>query len=684
MNNKPNNHNVLESADLSIDILFPFASTKLTQRFFNDSDDVIEAVYQFPMPKKAVLGDIETVINDVAYTGKILPSEKAEDDYEECIAEGKRCVLVKDIGDGLYEISLGNLASHEKASITLTIHNELQFNAGYAKYFLPTVITPRYGRVSIAESSTPSSNALANYPMSARVTSPVAIIGSSHPFSKNDQGEYELKGFLNRDISLTLDSSTTQAAAFTTQVGDKWKTIAHSSVINFDETESVGERALQILVDCSGSMGGVSIQHTKQGLEEALMDFSDNRAINIIKYGSTTDSLLPYPQKFGDVKQSINELCSELNADMGGTELLDALELALDQLGKSELSGDILLLTDGQIWRDGGRIDTCIARANQLGARIFCIGVGNSISEQVLLSLSEGTQASLTLVNPHENMADAITDTLLKANQSGYPLTVSLDKEQLTPDFLEQQSYVYDGQLGICYINSATRPEVIDFSINGQSYSTPVLPAASPKAVHQLVAKAEINKIEDDSNAEAVAIEAGILSRCTSFTMISDESVAGADGMPKHVAVPQMVVESHLAMPRMKRMQRSFASRQAMPTMVCKDYSIPWSTESEECLSFESATPAINFRGIEHVLDRRLHATEDYKKLLTYTSITLYGIACETGYEIDNAFEENVIVAAIILLEAKLEGYTFNKRVEKLLEKIASGCTVSKTTEDWF
>ena len=99
----------LQQTDIAITIRPPMARTCITQHFKNTGKKPIEAVYQFPLPRDAALGDIGITINDKLYKGVITGKSKAEAKYEEGVSGGKRSVLVSDLGDGLYEINAGNL-----------------------------------------------------------------------------------------------------------------------------------------------------------------------------------------------------------------------------------------------------------------------------------------------------------------------------------------------------------------------------------------------------------------------------------------------------------------------------------------------------------------------------------------------------------------------------------------------
>ena len=161
---------------------------------------------------------------------------------------------------------------------------------------------------------------------------------------------------------------------------------------------------LAIVIDCSGSMQGDSMEQAKQALEGILDALQANDQVTLIAFGNATnalsDRLLPCNKtNLGKAKQ----FAKKLDANMGGTEIRGALQVAYKTVGASE-SVDIFLVTDGEVssW------EAVVKEAKGSGHRIFTVGVGSAVSEAFVRGLATGTGGECELVSPQEGMADRV------------------------------------------------------------------------------------------------------------------------------------------------------------------------------------------------------------------------------------------------------------------------------------
>lgn len=674
----------LVGANLNICFSLPLVTTELTQSFVNDSNTVIEACYQFPIPREAVLGNVEIAINGEQYKGKVLEKSSAEERYEEGISEGKRAVLIKDIGDGLYELNLGNLAPEEKATIAITIHQLCHIEGKQIRYFLPTAIAPRYGKREFFDSLEPAENALVSYPFLASLELPAdsKMLSSSHKIEIQEDNQLCFSGYLNQDIKFTFQLESFTSQFLTAPFGKEYATLgAYTSTEDMKSTSkgSSVSRSVQLLVDCSGSMSGVSINHVSDGLQEVFSEFPANRDINLIEYGSEAHSLYEQPQK---LTQDFTNALATLSADLGGTEIEDALELAITQLKRSETNGDIILLTDGQVWGDH-RIDVLTSEANKAGIRIFCIGVGYAISESVLERLSSSTGATLSLVNPHENMATALFKVFMQSAHTNIPAKVSLPDEALPCDNLWHSPFFFRHQSSPVAFISDKKPDVV--SVQNSNISVLSAESDTQEAVAQLVAKLLINQMDltQSTKATELATKANIISQFTSYSMVSEEYVSQADGIPALAAVPQMEKRSYSS---------AYATSAAASTPVeasydadflefpkflkrsCRD-TIP-EPEGDLLEALEARINKIQSEEfstrqtltiIERRLDRRSSETRPAIETLSYKYLESHGFDIESvkAYGLK---DEMTNCAQFLLVLAERIGFDFNPRVKKLLE----------------
>ncbi|NBQ89738.1 MAG: VWA domain-containing protein, partial [Betaproteobacteria bacterium] len=117
----------------------------LRQRYRNDSQDNIEAVYTFPLAHGATLTGLEVRIGGKRLRAQVIAAPEARERFEDAIDAGDTPVMVEQTGTGLYTANLGNLLPGESLDIELEYAQLLRFEQGRIRLTVPTVIAERYG-----------------------------------------------------------------------------------------------------------------------------------------------------------------------------------------------------------------------------------------------------------------------------------------------------------------------------------------------------------------------------------------------------------------------------------------------------------------------------------------------------------------------------------------------------------
>ena len=390
----------------------------LEQRFRNAGDTPIEISYTFPLPFGAVLMGVDVLLNGQQLVGEVTAKREARARYEEALSEGNSGIMLERNGDHSYTLELGNLFAREECSVTVRYAQMLQLEQGQIRLMLPTTLAPRYGNPILQGGMQPHQVAVtdiaAEYPLDISVTlygdlarSPVACLSHKTAYFPNgDELVVRLaqRGALDRDFILTLGELPNQSAALAcVDVAVPGQTALMASFS--PQLGDAPSRAVtaKILVDCSGSMAGDSIQAARNALHRIVAGLQPADRFSLSRFGSTVEH-----RSRGlwsgtvQAKASAKRWIDAVDADLGGTEMAEALvsTIAIAHQGSS----DILLITDGAI--EG--IDEVIAVAIQSGHRIFVVAIGASPAEAHMRRLAAATAGACDFVAPGEDVEPAV------------------------------------------------------------------------------------------------------------------------------------------------------------------------------------------------------------------------------------------------------------------------------------
>ena len=381
------------------------------QRYRNPAETNIEAVYTFPLPSGAVLLDFEVKLNGKTLTGLVVEKRAAEAQYEEAIEKGDTAIMLERAADGLCTVNLGNLMAGEEATIRYRYAQLLRFEHGSVRLAVPTVIAPRYGDPSAAglqPHQQPTTDLGAAYPFGltidvrgavakGRITSPSHRIATA---STADGVTVSLAkdAYLDRDFVLAIDQLVATSFATVARDGDGYVALA-SFCADVPRDQAEAPLRLKVLVDCSGSMNGDSMEAARRALHRIFAGLTPADRFTLSRFGSRVyHDVAALTAATTEAIRSAAGHLSAMTADLGGTEMEGALR-SVFALGGTEAAADVLLITDGEIWN----ADSLVAAARAAGQRVFTVGIGAAPAEGVLRRLAETTGGACEFVAPDED-----------------------------------------------------------------------------------------------------------------------------------------------------------------------------------------------------------------------------------------------------------------------------------------
>lgn len=268
------------------------------QRYRNPAATNVEVVYTFPLPSGAVLLELVVELGGKTLTGVVVEKKAAEARYEEAIEKGDTAIMLERAGDGLCTVNLGNLLAGETATIRYRYGQLLRFEHGSVRLAVPTVIAPRYGDPAAAAGLQPHQQPVNDlgvaYPFSLAIdlrgaVSRGRIVSPSHRIAVSTNANCVIvsvaqNAYLDRDFVLTIDELEMASLATVARDGNGYVALA-SFCADVPPRQAEAPLRLKVVVDCSGSMNGDSIDAARAAIHRIFAGLGPVHAVALWQHG---------------------------------------------------------------------------------------------------------------------------------------------------------------------------------------------------------------------------------------------------------------------------------------------------------------------------------------------------------------------------------------------------------------
>jgi Ca-activated chloride channel homolog len=528
----------------------------IEQHFYNHTKRNVEIVYTFPLAAESTLLSLEVELDGKTLEAVAVAKRKAERQYEEAISDGDSAILLERSAEGLCTINLGNVMAGEAVVLRVRTLEPLLWRQGALRIVIPTTIAPRYGQpdATMQAHQIPESDALIEH----RYTLKMDVMGrlstgeiaspshSVHASPLDDGRRFELfDAFLDRDFILNLSGTPVSSAYQAEFEGKHYFWLTALPQIKGELTHQPIH--LDLVLDCSGSMGGDSIQQVREGALQLVQRLTPGDHINITRFGGHHEHL------FTRLQLATSHRCSmaqrwlkKLDADMGGTNTATAVNAVLE-MPRGPRS-DLLLVTDGEFWGATDLVSVC----RQRGVRLFIIGVGSSPNHADLAHLAEHTGGVYEAVSPNEDIAKAIVHTLHRVRQDATArIALNWPKDIQWHQALTGQVY-RDDMINICAMGAEAMTSRLDLTLTegtSEPEVDPILVQTWPgdaKTLARLVVAARLRKNAYEvkpltaAKAGTLAEQFNLLSEHTHLLVIHAREHK-ADALPELIKAKNML-----------------------------------------------------------------------------------------------------------------------------------------------
>jgi Ca-activated chloride channel family protein len=411
--------------------ILPVGARLMVRHVFRSGETKpMEVIYAFALPRDATMRQFIVTGEGFRVRSRLKPTEEAVKEYEAGIQEGRLATLARQYGDGLVNLTVGNIRPNETIVVLLEVLAGVEAHDQGLRFRFPFTPAPSYHRRARTMEVEPGVGELelpeeefddlilpryqkeatglheVGFSLSIAMAQPIAEVSSpSHAVGVKICPEERTRvicaaGREAPDRDLVLDVATREArTCLLVGAGKDGKQRFAALVPSraFGETSAAPRRVVFVL-DRSGSMGGVPIDQAKKALGACLGALGADDEFGIIAFDDKVERFDPKMRQ-GDKhnREKAREFLASITA-RGGTELAQGVTAAVELLGRA--AGDILVMTDGQVFGTERILEA--ARAG--GVRLHCLGIGSASQDRFLTLLARETGGLCRFVTPRERV----------------------------------------------------------------------------------------------------------------------------------------------------------------------------------------------------------------------------------------------------------------------------------------
>lgn len=537
----------LRSNQVNTKITGQSATTSMDQVFYNPSDNQFQGYYIFPIPKGASIDHFSMFINGKETEGELLDAEKARKIYEDIVRKMQDPALLEYYNNALFRVRIFPIQPRSEQRVKLTYTQTLSKENGTIEYIFPfkhqSSQAKTIGQASFKIDIEANGNIKTLYCPTHEVEiirkgAKAATIGFE---GKNIQSVSDFKLYYNTDESKIGAS----LLSYNNESEDGYFFLNISP--GFAEKQTIVNKDITFVLDCSGSMAGEKMDQAKKALQFCIENLNKDDRFNIVRFSTESNGLFDDPQQAN--KNYIDEARKFIESlkPIGGTNIDEALAMAMKYKKDPNRPYFVVFLTDGKPTIGETNVDALLKKvegSNPENTRIFTFGIGTEINTYLLDKLTEMTQAYRTYVTPDEDIEIKVSDFYTKiASPILTDLKIEFDKnisvEQIYPKQLQDLfkgstltlfgRYKGNGKAKVFVsgkVNEKTEKYTYELHFDKNNTKNEFIPALwGSRAVGYLLDQIRLNGETKELKDEVIRLakKHGIITPYTSYLILEDE-----------------------------------------------------------------------------------------------------------------------------------------------------------------
>ena len=541
------------------------ARATVHQEFVNSAAAWAEAIYVFPLPEDAAVDQLRMRVGDRVIEGVVQERAAAKQAYEGARHEGRRASLVEQERPNIFTTSVANVPPGAAITVEIEYQQVVRYDAGEYRLRFPMVVGPRYvtDHVPDAVRITPPVQHPALGPLNpvtlrieldagvplARLESPSHAIQTAPLAAGATLIELAQAPVpADRDFELVWQP-TPEAAPTAALFAETGRDAVFALLMVMPPAPGTVAPSLPreviFVIDNSGSMHGASIEQAKAALTLALGRLSPADSFNVIRFNHTTDAVFAgaLPATALNVRAAARWVAG-LRAS-GGTEMLPALQRALDGRERVERLRQVIFLTDGAVGNEERLF--AVIRERLGDSRLFTIGIGSAPNSHFMREAARLGRGTFTFIGTPNEVQDRMLALFRKLESPALTdLRLELPGGAVAELLPERIPDLYRGEPVVVALKTPAVPPTITLRgvLGGAPWEQSIaLHAAEPGAglaahwgrtlISALLDRRHAGVSEDDTRTAVigVALEHHLVSAYTSLVAV-DVTPGRPDGAP--------------------------------------------------------------------------------------------------------------------------------------------------------
>ncbi len=405
----------LKKVKITGNVIGKFGSFEIEQVYKNNTKDVLEVGYTFPIVETATVVGFEINVGDRVLKGKCKEKGEAKKEYQRNIVKGNSAYMMEQETDNIFKISVGKIDREEEVTVKIQYIDKFEIIDNTIQILMPTLVTPRYKSNITSKLVYGKVDYTIDFNVNIdKSLNRKSISCPSHKINVIDEDKMERVEVLNYDLSkdfkLLIElKNELSSNAITSKTRDEKDMIYLSFMPEILDSYEDSEKEYLFIIDVSGSMMGAKLDETKRAVTECLKQLDVGDKFNIIPFESEFEAMniksIEYNEE--NMKKAIRYI-NKLEP-LGGTEILDPIKFALYEKNTDKI---ILLFTDGQVGNEDEIIKFIENNVNR--SRIFPFGIDTNVNSSFIKQLAKAGNGKAELIQPNEKIDDKIIRTFAR------------------------------------------------------------------------------------------------------------------------------------------------------------------------------------------------------------------------------------------------------------------------------